>query len=153
MPDLFVQSCWAVELKFRAHLLLKSHKQVVCTNCAQISEIWFNTFYSELEKTLKKHRNYCNKMIKKVVKEKAGKNITNVSSVKQIWSSINDIIKPENLNKHMIRIHKEEKIIEDPLELAETFNVYFKEKVEKLAAGIKREPNFDPFQKLKKKIT
>ena len=108
---------------------------------------------SELEKNLKKHRNYCNKMIKKAVKERAGKNITSVSTVKQVWSSINDIIKPDTLNKHMIKIQTEGKVIEDPLELAETFNVYFKEKVEKLAAGIKRGPNFNPFLKLKKKIT
>ena len=107
---------------------------------------------SELEKNLKKHRNYCNKMIKKAVKERAGKNITSVSTVKQVWSSINDIIKPDTLNKHMIKIQTEGKVIEDPLELAETFNVYFKEKVEKLAAGIKRGPNFNPFLKLKKKL-
>ena len=31
-------------------------------------------------------------------------------------------------------------------------NFYFKEKIEKLAAGIKREPNFNPFQKLKAKL-
>lgn len=43
-----VQSCWPKELKFSAYHLLKVHKQLLCTNHAQISEIWFNNFYSEM---------------------------------------------------------------------------------------------------------
>ena len=64
---------------------------------------------SEVEKILKKHRNYCNEMVKKVVKDKTGKNITGNSSLKQIWNSINDVIKPNNLDKHMIKIHTHRK--------------------------------------------
>ena len=45
----------------------------------------------ELERKFKKHRNYCNKMIRKAVREKTGKNITNLSSVREIWDSINGI--------------------------------------------------------------
>ena len=35
-----------IELNFRATPLLKAHKQLDCTNCAQISEIWCNINYS-----------------------------------------------------------------------------------------------------------
>ena len=33
---------WMIELNFRANLLLKSHKELDCTNYALISEIWCN---------------------------------------------------------------------------------------------------------------
>ena len=35
-----------IELNFSAIPLLKAHKQLDCTNCAQISEIWCNINYS-----------------------------------------------------------------------------------------------------------
>ena len=43
-------------------------------------------------------------------------------------------------------------MIEDPLQIAEAFNVFFKEKVEKLAASIKKDPDNDPFSRLKGKL-
>ena len=43
-------------------------------------------------------------------------------------------------------------MIENPLELAERFNVFFKEKVENLASRIKKDPNVNPFSKLKEKL-
>ena len=38
------------------------------------------------------------------------------------------------------------------MELAEHFNIFFKEKVEKLANMIKKNPNNDPFSKLRSKL-
>ena len=107
---------------------------------------------SELEKKLKKHRNYCNKRIKKEVTEKAGRNITNTSSIKEIWNSINDILRPDTLSRNRIKIQTKEKVIEDPFELAELFNEFFKEKVEKLASGIEKKQNSDPFSRLREKL-
>ena len=117
----------------------------------------------KLEEQFKKHRNYCNKMIKNAVRENAGKNITSASNVKDIWNSIGDILKPERLAKPSIKIQSGDKLIEDPLQLAETFNVFFKEKVEKLAASIKKQPingrnpdyldpDYDPFIRLREKL-
>ena len=60
--------------------------------------------------------------------------------------------KPDNLTRNSIEIQTERKLIKDPQELAETFNIFFKEKVEKLAAGIKRNPKVDPFLLLNKKM-
>ena len=117
----------------------------------------------KLEEQFKKHRNYCNKMIKNAVRENAGKNITSASNVKDIWNSIGDILKPERLAKPSIKIQSGDELIEDPLQLAETFNVFFKEKVEKLAASIKKQPingrnpdyldpDYDPFIRLREKL-
>ena len=107
---------------------------------------------SELEAQFKKQRNYCNKLIKQAVREKEGKNITNVSTVKEIWNSIQGILKPESLNRNTIKIQTEEKLIEDPLEVAESFNVYFKEKIGNLTSKLKKDPNTDPFLLLKEKL-
>ena len=83
-------------------------------------------------------------MIKKAVRENNGKNITEVSNVREVWSCINDILKPENVNKNTIKIETEDKLLEDPRELAKEFNKFFKNKVEKLAARIKNDPKNDP---------
>ena len=106
----------------------------------------------KLQKQLKKHNNYCNKLIKKAVREKNGKNITDVSSGKEIWKCINDILRPEKLIKNKIKIEIENQSFEDPEELAEKFNKFFKEKVEKLASGIRKNPKNDSFSKLREKL-
>jgi hypothetical protein len=106
----------------------------------------------ELEKKYKKHNNYCNKMIKKSVREKTGQNITNVSNVQEVWKSVNDILKPERISKNTLKIETDDKLIEDPLQLAETFNMFFKDKVENLASGIKKNKNIDPLLKLRNKL-
>ena len=104
------------------------------------------------ERIFKKHRNYTNNLIKKAVREKAGRNITNESTMKQVWDGINDIIKPERNAKNFIKIETEEGIIEDPLQVAEKFNTFFKEKIEKLEANINKNPNIDPLSELKKNL-
>ena len=54
-----------------------------------------------------------------------------------IWSVVVlkcvHILKPEKIAKSSVKIEIENKIIEDPLELAETFNIFFFffEKIEK----------------------
>ena len=90
--------------------------------------------------------------MKKAIRESNGKNITQQSNVKEVWNSINDILKPENISKNTIKIETETELIEDPLKLAEHFNNFFKEKVQKLAAGIRKNPKNDPFSRLKVKL-
>ena len=43
-------------------------------------------------------------------------------------------------------------LIEDPVQLAEPFNVFFKGKIENLASRIKMDPNINPFSHLKEKL-
>ena len=106
----------------------------------------------ELIKELKKHNNYCNKLIKKAVREMNGQNITSVSSVKEVWNSLNDILKPDRVARNSLKIETENKSIEDPLELAESFNNFFKEKVEGLAPRIKNDRLTDPLPRLREKL-
>ena len=105
-----------------------------------------------LERIFKKQRNFTNSLIKKAVREKAGRNISNESTMKQVWDGINDIIKPERNAKNFLKIENEEGIIEDPLQVAEKFNMFFKEKIEKLEANINKNPTIDPLSELKKKL-
>ena len=107
---------------------------------------------AEIERIFKKQRNYTNSLIKKAVREKAGRNISKESTVKQVWDGINDIIKPERNAKNFLKIETKEGIIEDPLQVAEEFNTFFKEKIEKLEANINKNPNIDPLSELKKKM-
>ena len=65
-----------------------------------------------------------------------GKNITSASPGKEIWNSINDILKPGRLDKSSMKIQTENQLIEDPLQITEAFGVFFKEKAEKLAASM-----------------
>ena len=103
-----------------------------------------------LERIFKKQRNFTNSLIKKAVREKAGRNISNESTMKQVWDGINDIIRPERNAKNFLKIETENGIIEDPLQVAEKFNMFFKEKIEKLEANINKNPNIDPLSELKK---
>ena len=105
-----------------------------------------------MERKYKKKTNYCNKIIKKAVREKRGQNITTVSNVKQVWNSITDILKPEELSKPPLKIKIENQIIEEPSELAEEFNAFFKNKVKKLAAGIKKSQKIVPLSKSRNKL-
>ena len=105
-----------------------------------------------LERIFKKQRNFTNSLIKKAVREKAGRNISNESTMKQVWDGINDIIRPERNAKNILKIETENGIIEDPLQVAEKFNMFFKEKIEKLEANINKNPNIDPLSELKKKL-
>ena len=57
------------------------------------------------------------------------------------------------MTKESLKIQTEHKLIEDPIELAEEFNVFFKQKVQKLADGIKKDPKIDPFHKLREKLS
>ena len=91
-------------------------------------------------------------MIKIAVRENTGKSITSASSGKEIWNSINDILRPERLAKTSIKIQTVNQLIEDPLQVADAFITFFKEKVEKLAASVNKDPNVDPFSRLKEKL-
>ena len=130
-----------VEIKRQKNLHKRSQYKV------QNGEINF-----ELMKELKKQNNYTNKLIKKAVREKTGKNITSESSVNEIWKSVNDVLRPESTSKTTLKIETENQTIKDQLELAEKFSSFFKEKVKKLASRIKNDKNIDPLSKLSEKL-
>merc|ERR1711997_1307611 len=109
-------------------------------------------YLAMIYKKITSQRNYTNSLIKKAVRERAGRNITNESTMKEVWKGINDIIKPERNTKNFLKIETEEGTLEDPLQVAEEFVKFFKEKIEKLEANINKNPNIDPLTELKKKM-
>ena len=104
-----------------------------------------------LETQYKKHNNYCNKMIRKEVKQKNGENITSDSNMKDIWKCIKIVQNPEATSIRKLKIEIDGQKIEDPQKLANEFSEFFVEKVRKLEAGIKR-TNIDPLSLLKEKM-
>ena len=66
--------------------------------------------------------------------------------------SVNDILKPCSLARNTMKIQMEDKSIDDTQELAECFNIFFKEKVENLASEIKKDPTINTFSQLNEKI-
>jgi hypothetical protein len=104
-----------------------------------------------LETQYKKHNNYCNKMIRKEVKQKNGENITSDSNMKDIWKCIKIVQNPEATSIRKLKIEIDGQKIEDPQKLANEFSEFFVEKVQKLEAGIKR-TNIDPLSLLKEKM-
>ena len=82
----------------------------------------------DLERKLKKRQNFCNKIIKSFVREKAGQNITSDSNVQEIWKSVNDILRPQKCSPNTLKFEIMDKVIEEPIQIAEKFNTFFKEK-------------------------
>ena len=83
-----------------------------------------------LQTKYKEQRNYCNRLIKRFVREKTGSNVTSKSSVKEIWKNVNDILRPGNFTKNSIKIKVQDQMIEDPQLLAKESNRFFKQRVE-----------------------
>ena len=86
------------------------------------------------------------------MRELDGINITEDSTTRQTYRAINDILKPEQLAISYVKVEKDGKTFEDPQEVAELFNVFFPEKVRKLAAKIKKQYGIDPLEKLRGKV-
>ena len=56
------------------------------------------------------------------------------------------------MTKNAIKIEVDGKTVENPKELAELFNHYFPEKLQKLASGIRKQDIIDPLEKLRNKV-
>ena len=83
----------------------------------------------EIEREFKKQSKYCNKLLKNVLREKRGQGITKSNNMKETWKSINHILHPERISKCSLKIETEGQVFQDPLEIAEKFNTFFREKV------------------------
>ena len=56
--------------------------------------------------------------------------------MKDIWNCINIVLKPETSAKNKLKIEINDQTIEDPQILANEFNNFFVEKVQKLSTGM-----------------
>ena len=141
------QKMFCLPKDVRAAIHRKKHLQKQHQSMVQIGKADL-----DLEREFKKQKNYCNKLIKKAVREKNCQNVTSDSTTKQIWNSVNDILKPEGISRNHLKIQTDDKLIDSPSELAEIFNDFFKNKVDNLASSIKKDVKIDPLSKLRQRL-
>ena len=89
----------------------------------------------EMVREYKKHKNFCNRLVKKVILENEGINITGKSSLNQIWKVIGDVLRPERLATNQLKVLVNDTVSEDPKVISEAFVKFFKKKVDDLAEG------------------
>ena len=49
---------------------------------------------------------------------KTGQNISSESNAQEIWKSVNDILRPQKSSHNNLKIETEDKLIEEPLQVA-----------------------------------
>ena len=106
----------------------------------------------EMVMEYKKHKNFCNRLVKKVILENEGINITEKSSLNQIWKVIGDVLRPERLATNQLKVMVNDTVSEDPKVISEAFVKFFKKKVDDLAEGIKPTNINDHLAPLRKKF-
>ena len=78
------------------------------------------------------------------------KRVNNAKNENEIWKIVKDITNPKNENKLKLTENNEE--ISDEGKVADTFNNFFVEKINKLKENIDSRYIEDPLQRLKKKM-
>ena len=82
------------------------------------------------------------------MKKNQGINITEESSVKDCYKACEEVLRPERLARNRMKLkQKDGEIVENTKELIKMFNHFFKNKPEKLAAEVVKDPKIDPLQK------
>jgi hypothetical protein len=107
---------------------------------------------SEILQKYKKCRNRCNNLIKAQHRKAMGTYLTDGSSINEVWKTVNSIIKPKKNNK-TLSVQVGEKLIEEPVKVADELNNFFKEKIEKLVNKIDKSQLENPLQKLKNNLS
>jgi hypothetical protein len=95
-------------------------------------------------------RNKATKMIRQEKRESIGREINQNPTSKNIWKVINKNIKKSK--EHQIKLEEAGKEIDSPAEIAEIFNLYFKEKIEGLRNKINPEFVRDPLSHMEEKV-
>ena len=90
-----------------------------------------NKFYknrsSENSKVLKKHKNYCNRLYKRERRNFYSHiNLNDISDNKKFWSTVNPLFSNKGETKDNIILVCGDNIISDDIEVAQTFNDFFK---------------------------
>ena len=105
----------------------------------------------ELLSEFKSVRNHCANVLKAHLKKTLGMNITDESSISEVFKQISFIIKKQVL-QGPLKIKSDSGLLEDPQRVAECLNIFFKEKPVKLINKINKDPSIDPNSKLAKKV-
>ena len=106
----------------------------------------------EAVKEYKQLRNHCNNLVKAEAKRNNGGGITPESTTTEIWKEVKIVLKPNRFSQNPLKIEENGIVTEDPLEVAEKFNAFFKDKIVKLSKAITKNDNFDALDKLRAKM-
>ena len=98
----------------------------------------------------KKIRNSVTTKIRKDTIAHNEERIEKANDENEIWKVVNDIIAPKSETSW--KLNEAGKILEDKKEIAEVFNEFFVEKIEKLKKNIDKKYLEEPLEKLKKKM-
>ena len=108
--------------------------------------------YNLLE-AYKKCRNQCSNMIKSSHRKQQGTNITEATSINDVWKIVNSILTQRESAKLIIQVKGPIKgKYEDPELVSNELNNWFKEKVEGLVIKIDKTRLKDPFSKITRKL-
>ena len=104
-----------------------------------------------LQDAYKKCRNQCNNLLRSEQRKLTGTHLDENSTIDEIWKGVNKIIAPRQTTKPLtIKVNNEK--IDDPTQVANELNKWFKQKVEDLVKGIYKPEGVDPFERLKAKM-
>ena len=87
---------------------------------------------SESCRKYKKQKNYTNKLLKKEKKHFTNLRTNNFTDNKKFWNTVKPLFSNKGDNTQNITLVKDKKIISDDVEVAQTFNQFFKESVKSL---------------------
>ena len=90
-----------------------------------------NKFYknrsAENSRALRKQKNYCNRLYKRERRKYYSQlNLSNITDSKKFWKTVNPLFTDKGGTRNSIVLVKEDKIISDDSEVAQTFNDFFK---------------------------
>ena len=103
-----------------------------------------------LHEKYKKLRNKVTNEIRKDTIRNNCERIEKADNEKEMWKIVNEVTKPKE--DQVWRLKEESGVIEEEKEIAEVFNKFFVEKIEKLKEGIDKDYVKEPLEKLKKKL-
>ena len=107
----------------------------------------------KLHEEYKRSRNTCNNLVTQEHRKLMGTNITETSTMNQVWKTINKILYPRESQNMTIQVKGPVKgKLENPDQVADEMNHWFKEKVERLVIKIDKSKLQDPFKKLIAKL-
>ena len=107
----------------------------------------------KLHEEYKRSRNTCNNLVTQEHRKLMGTNITETSTMNQVWKTINKILYPRESQNMTIQVKGPVKgKLENPDQVADEMNHWFKEKVERLVIKIDKSKLQDPFEKLIAKL-
>lgn len=103
---------------------------------------------TNLLKEYKNCRNKCSNNIKAEHRKLMGHQISESSTMQEIWHKVNSILSPRNASKNLT-VKEGNSTLEDPVNVANAFNNFFKENIEKLDHRIYKSNTQDPIGRLK----